>query len=261
MKLPIPKCSENTRFRGMFITFLTLFTIFSYTCSSAQRVDSLRAEWLSDHLVNLDQLFEQESGNSDMPELTGVLEKYRVVSFGEPTHGDGTAFRLRNHLTGLLIEDAGFSILALEALGMFNDPLSMLDEQLAWMWTGSEQARAGINTFVHRMENESGFSIIGFDVQHANIDSLFIRTGEDLGAAGVSLEQWPVVKQVLKAKFRHPFAPVGRDTLERVLNESKILISTLEESGSMESAWFLRNARSNALVPFKRSMQPRDITW
>jgi len=59
-------------------------------------------------------------------------------------------------------------------------------------------------------------------------------------------------------KFTHPFSRVSQDTMEMALEGSRQCISMLTEAGMKQKSQFLKNARANTLLPYKRTMTPRD---
>lgn len=246
-----------TVFTSLSLTFTLL--LISTTFGQMTSVDSSRAFWLEKHMYVLEGWGRGDLQNeADVEVIADILKNYRVVSMGEPTHGDGTAFKLRQNITEQVTEKSDSWLLGLESLGLFQSVEALENNDAAWMWTGSEQARPGIMHFIERSHN-SAFRLKGFDVQHKSTKNLFDQTKNALekSAGEYDNQLWQITQAVLMDKFAHPFSRVSQDTMEMALEGSRQFIRMLSESGMKRESQFLKNARANALVPFKRTMTPR----
>lgn len=247
----------KTKFFFSLTGFLLLYTL---AFSQQSRVDSTRATWFAEHLISLDNMLTDDEGLRRVAydSLTDKLSDAKVVAFGEPTHGDGTAFDVRNHFTKHLMQEAGVTMLALEGLGLFDSPSSIIESNLAWMWSGSQQARSGLKEFLDKNDKGS-ITVKGIDVQHHSIDSLFSATEKKLKSEAIWNDRGPGVMDVLKTKFRQPFSPANRDTMKMVFKTVDNYIKKLNKVEATETALFLENAKANAMVAFQRSSEPRDL--
>ncbi|MDX1638296.1 MAG: hypothetical protein R3281_10015 [Balneolaceae bacterium] len=171
-------------------------------------VDSTRDNWIGRHLVSLDGMSQKGPAHSrDSPPLLELPDEVRVVAFGEATHGDGTVFRIRNRLTDELRDQDTPTILALEALGMFDDPASLMNGT-ARMWSSSQQVRPQLQDILE-MSDSDNFTLSGIDVQHHSTESWFKGVGHALEKLGSPPGDWRMTKQVLQSRFGNPFSPVG----------------------------------------------------
>lgn len=238
-----------------FILNLLLFITLCGKPPSAygqHSADSTRAAWLSGHVISLDQDLAEEGTVSSLGE---IFRQTDVVAMGEPTHGDGTAFQIRTQLSSLLHTQFGYSRLVLEGLGMFDPSSSLIEDRKAYMWTGSEEGRSGLEYFLQRSEV---MEVRGFDIQHDQVDDLFEKAASALESTGEMDDHWTKVSEVLRQKFRAVFAPVKQTTMDSVLTHAKRYVRELRKGGHDASALFLENAAANASVPHLGSMQPRD---
>lgn len=73
--------------------------------------------WLQDNAVPLKGLHPaaREPGHGDLEPLRGILGDVRVLGMGEATHGTAEFFRLKHLLLRFLVEELGFTALAMEA--------------------------------------------------------------------------------------------------------------------------------------------------
>jgi erythromycin esterase len=228
-------------------------------------VDSLRSVWLEPRIVNLDDMID---GGEAPSKLSEAVHSAAIVAFGEATHGDGTGFTVRNALTRALHESLGFDVLALEATGYHKvdepaDPRrpasDVVDSMEARLWRSSAQARPGLIYAVETSASKRPLRIRGFDVQHGPDDAkdLFDEVESSLRAADLLGPDWSVVRTTLTRALRNPFAPVADSTRELVTRRARELVDDLRPSRP-QAAILLETALANALVPWTRSMEPRD---
>ncbi|MBY8846110.1 erythromycin esterase family protein [Streptomyces sp. SP2-10] len=73
--------------------------------------------WLEESVLLLDGLRPEASGpgHGDLEPLRGILRDVRVLGMGEATHGTAEFFRLKHLLLRFLVEEMGFTALAMEA--------------------------------------------------------------------------------------------------------------------------------------------------
>jgi erythromycin esterase-like protein len=239
-------------------TSLLLITFMSTpVIAQMSAVDSSRSSWLEPHLQFLSLELNNDADIQMLNEVVHDLSEFKVIAFGEPTHGDGTAFIYRQMITEALIQKKDKVMLALEGVGLFQPTESLQNGTSARMWTGSKQARSGLLNLLSKKDSTS-FLLSGFDVQHGDTDFQFSMTEDALRQSEIKDEHFSLIRETLQNKFQNPFSPVGKDTLNTVLKKSKKMVNQLSRSGQPEAAQFLKNARANALVPYERSMKPRD---
>ena len=224
--------------------------------------DSVRASWLAEHVIALDG----SAGGEDA--FVGAVGGARIVAFGEPTHGDGAAFVLRNTLTQALHERAGFDLLALEATGVaelpgtFASPTearAAVDSVGGRLWVSSEEARPGLLYAASTAGTARPLRPIGIDVQHraAGARVLLDTVETALERVGALDGRWPAARRTLAAAFENPFAPVDSMTQAVTVEAAADYGEALGESEA-QAASFLRTALANALVPWTRTFGPRN---
>ena len=224
--------------------------------------DSTRAAWLAEHLVILD------GGSEGADGFLRATGGARVVALGEPTHGDGTAFTLRNDLTRALHDRAGFGVLALEATGVhdlaapFASPaqaVAAADSVTGLLWRSSAEARPGLVYAASTVGTGRPLRLAGIDVQHSptGARSLLDAVEGALGRSGALDARWPGARHALDAAFSNPFAPIDSTTRATTIRAAADYDQALRPAEG-EAALLLRTALANALVPWTRTMEPRD---
>lgn len=244
------------------LSLLALGFLAAPANAQSSAADSTRAAWLAQHVVALDGAPETEDA------FLRAVGDSRVVALGEPTHGDGDAFVVRNALTRVLDERAGFSLLALEATGLhdlagpFDSPaeaMAAADSVTGWLWRSSAEARPGLVYAASTVGTGRPLRLAGVDVQHspAGARGLLDAVEVSLTRAGALDGRWPGVRQTLGAAFENPFAPVDSTTQVATVRAVADYARALPPA-EKEAALLLQTALANALVPWTRSMAPRD---
>jgi erythromycin esterase len=80
----------------------------------AQQSDGTFERWAKAHAIQL-QTVELGSDVGDMPQLKSLIGAARVVALGEPTHGAHEPLAFRNRLFRYLVEELGFTAIAIES--------------------------------------------------------------------------------------------------------------------------------------------------
>ena len=107
---------------------------------------------LQKHVIPLDTIDVSAESFSDLTPLREHIGDRRIVVLGEPTHGDGTAFRAKGRLVKFLHQEMNFGVLAFENglydLRLATERASTPDEHvqaargtLARPWAESKQVR------------------------------------------------------------------------------------------------------------------------
>ena len=92
------------------ILILILFTLIGCSPKSAEEQVS---EWIAKNAVPLNSV---EAGNDfdDLTPLKDFVGDARIVSLGEPTHGNREVFQLKHRMIEYLVSELGFNIIAME---------------------------------------------------------------------------------------------------------------------------------------------------
>ena len=92
------------------LLFLLLLPLAS--CSEKSNEDQV-TEWISDHAIELSTV-EAGNGFEDLLPLGEIVGDARIISLGEPTHGNREVFQLKHRMIEYLVEEMEFNIFALE---------------------------------------------------------------------------------------------------------------------------------------------------
>ena len=90
------------------------FFIFLLLNSCTQKSSEEQViKWVSNHAVPLNSVL-AGTDNTDLQPLKDIVGDARIVSLGEPTHGNREVFQLKHRLIEYLVTEMGFNIFALE---------------------------------------------------------------------------------------------------------------------------------------------------
>ena len=92
------------------IFFLILLSLNSCTHRSAEEQV---IEWVSNHAVSLNSVL-PSSGFKDLLPFKDMVGDARIVSLGEPTHGNREVFQLKHRMIEFLVMEMEFNLFALE---------------------------------------------------------------------------------------------------------------------------------------------------
>lgn len=159
------------------INIISLIFVLLTSCNQNSKEDQV-AEWISDHAIPINTV---ESG-SDFDDLLNVGESIgdaRIVSLGEPTHGNREVFQLKHRLVEYLVIEKGFNIFTLEcpfgeALDInryvvdgIGDPEKVLAGIYIWTWDTEEvlELIKWMRSYNSNLENGEKVKFYGFDPQ------------------------------------------------------------------------------------------------
>lgn len=130
------------------INFILLVFIVLSSCKEVTTEDRV-VNWISDNAIELTTVL---PGNSfeDLLPIGEMVGDARIVSLGEPTHGNKEVFQLKHRMIEYLVEKKGFNIFALECpfgeaydinryvLDGIGDPEKALAGIYYWAWDTRE---------------------------------------------------------------------------------------------------------------------------
>ena len=219
--------------------------------------DSARAAWLTPRVVSLDDL--PEGAGPFLDAVAGA----RVIALGEPTHGDGAAFVVRNALTRLLHERGGAEVLALEASGLTDrlpltsEALARIDSVASFLYASTAETRAGLAYAASTAGTPRPLRVIGFDVTpQTGGAALWNGIERALVEAGALDGRWPEVRRVLSAYAAFQ-RPVASDSLRREI-EAAVADYRLALGGAEEESFVLGGFLATAAQFWVQSSTPRD---
>ena len=98
----------------MIKVFISISLFFALLVSCVQKPSKERVvEWISANAVEL-KTVEAGNGFEDLIPFGEMVGDAKIVSLGEPTHGNREVFQLKHRLIEYLVEEKGFTIFALE---------------------------------------------------------------------------------------------------------------------------------------------------
>jgi len=255
-----------------------LFVLFLPAESPAQTDPLSPGDKIADlqkHVIPLDTIDLSAESFSDLTPLKDHIGDRRIVVLGEPTHGDGTAFRAKGRLVKFLHQEMNFGVLAFESglydLRLATERASTPDEHLqavtstlARPWAESKQVRPLLRYYAKTQATEAPLQLAGIDgaLRPPN-DSVFVarlkshlrsRDAWDRVAEGTDFEQ------TLRRQLTNPLA-LARDTAayRQFIERVDRLIDPLEKSSDGEFwSLMLENVKAQAQTGFQRSYEPRN---
>jgi erythromycin esterase len=123
-------------------------SLFVLACAVAQ---DDRLDWVLDHSVALRTLDVADGDLADLEPLAAAIGDARVVSLGEPSHGDGACFRAKARLIRFLHEKLGFDVLAFES-GLFDCSIAEAHLRVATAETAHAAFEQGVFAIWTRSE-------------------------------------------------------------------------------------------------------------
>ncbi|WP_411895193.1 erythromycin esterase family protein [Winogradskyella sp. A2] len=156
--------------------FFLLLLLFSCTEKSA---DNQVEEWISKHAVPI-KTVQPRSGFEDLKTLKEMVEDARIVSLGEPTHGNKEVFQLKHRMIEYFVEEMGFNIFALECpfgeaydinryvLDGIGEPEKALAGIYMWAWDTQEvlDLIKWMREYNADPSHETKVKFYGFDTQN-----------------------------------------------------------------------------------------------
>jgi erythromycin esterase len=231
---------ERLKMRQKSSILFLLLLLFA-SCSEKSSDQHVR-EWIAEHAIPL-KTVQAGSGFDDLKPLKEVVGDSRIVSLGEPTHGNREVFQLKHRMIEYLVTEMGFNIFALECpFGEANDinryivdgigdPKKALAGIYFYTWD-TEEVLALIEwmrAYNADPKNEKKVKFYGFDIQDperaARVMLNYLKK--------VDPELWQSVKPklaILEVQFsdpigmgRRPFIPEEYDQaslleIKRVIN-------------------------------------------
>ena len=156
------------------------FLLLLLLSSCAEKsVDNKVIEWISEHAVPISTV-QPGSGFDDLEPMKDIVGDARIVSLGEPTHGNKEVFQLKHRLIEYLVEEMGFNIFALECpfaeaydinryvVDGIGDPKKALAGIYYWAWDTEEvlDLIEWMRAYNADPSHETKVKFYGFDTQN-----------------------------------------------------------------------------------------------
>lgn len=128
---------------------LLLFLLLILSACAEQSTEEQVSEWIVEHAHPI-KTVQAGSGFDDLMPLKEIVGDARIVSLGEPTHGNREVFQLKHRMVEYLVEEMDFNIFALECplgeaydINRFvvdgvGDPEKALAGIYYWVWDTQE---------------------------------------------------------------------------------------------------------------------------
>jgi len=206
---------------------------------------------------------------SDLAPLTDLVGDARVVSLGEMTHGDGTAFLARTRLVKFLHARMGFDVLAFES-GLVECERVMealrtdvpIDEAIALgiydVWALSAEIRPLFEYVRATQDTDRPLRLVGFDPQFSAKTSAGMLRGEIVRALDPEAEVVAELERMLAA-LGDVSTTVSADafgTWSALLDDLEQQLSSLTDDGAalvrqaiVSLRWQLSNRRLGSTAP------------
>ena len=161
---------------------MKLFSLISLilillSCNNRSTEDHV-TQWIAENATPIESV-EAGSGFEDLKSIGDMVEDARIVSLGEPTHGNREVFQLKHRLLEYLVTEKGFNIFALECpfgeafdinryvVDGIGDPEKALAGIYFWTWDTQEvlELIKWMRSYNAKPENKRKVKFYGFDPQ------------------------------------------------------------------------------------------------
>lgn len=183
-------------------TNLLLALLLLVSCAEKSEEDKV-IDWISENAVQISTV-EPRNGFEDLLPIGEMVGDARIVSLGEPTHGNREVFQLKHRMIEYLVEKKGFNIFALECpfgeardinrfvVDGIGDPERALAGIYMWAWDTEEVVDliVWMREYNSNPDHKKKIKFYGFDPQHIE------------RAARVMLDYLAKVDPILENKVR-----------------------------------------------------------
>ena len=156
---------------------LLLLLILLVSCSEKSSENQV-VDWISNNAIEI-KTVEAGNGFEDLLPIGEMIGDARIVSLGEPTHGNREVFQLKHRMIEYLVEEMGFNIFALECpfgeafdvnryvIDGIGDPKKAIAGIYFWTWDTQEvlDLIEWMRTYNSNPENQKKVKFYGFDPQ------------------------------------------------------------------------------------------------
>ena len=157
--------------------FSFLLLVFFSSCKE-RSTEAQVVDWISDHAIPLNTT-QPGSGWEDLRPTGEIIGDARIVSLGEPTHGNREVFQLKHRMIEYLVSEMGFHVFALECpfgeafdvnryvLDGIGDPEKALAAIYYWTWDTQEvlELLKWLRAYNADPAHEKKVKFYGFDPQ------------------------------------------------------------------------------------------------
>ena len=206
------------------IFFLILLFLNSCTQKSS---DEQVIEWVANHAIPLNSVL-AGTDNNDLQPLKDIVGDARIVSLGEPTHGNREVFQLKHRMIEFLVMEMGFNLFALECpfgeaydinryvVDGIGDPEKALAGINIWAWDTQEvlELLKWMRAYNAKPTTNVKVKFYGFDTQHPERAARVMLEYLDKVDHGLSKRVRPELS-VLEVAFSNPEIIGGRQFIPK----------------------------------------------
>ena len=155
-----------------------LILLFLNSCTQKSSYEQV-IEWVANHAIPLNSVL-AGTDNNDLQPLKDIVGDARIVSLGEPTHGNREVFQLKHRMIEFLVMEMGFNLFALECpfgeaydinryvVDGIGDPEKALAGINIWAWDTQEvlELLKWMRAYNAKPTTNVKVKFYGFDTQH-----------------------------------------------------------------------------------------------
>ncbi|MGA9239614.1 erythromycin esterase family protein [Robiginitalea sp.] len=156
---------------------ILLLVLLLFSCAEKSEEEQV-IEWISENAIQISTV-EPGNGFEDLLPIGEMIGDARIVSLGEPTHGNREVFQLKHRMIEYLVEEKGFNIFALECpfgeafdvnryvVDGIGDPEKAIAGIYFWTWDTQEvwELIKWMRSYNANPDNLKKVKFYGFDVQ------------------------------------------------------------------------------------------------
>ena len=160
-------------------TSIFLLLLLSLTSCNQKSTEDQVKEWIVEHAITI-KTVQAGSGFDDLEPLKDMVGDARIVSLGEPTHGNKEVFQLKHRLIEYLVTEMGYNIFALECpfaeafdvnryvVDGIGDPEKALAGIYYWAWDTQEvlELLKWMRAYNAKPTTKRKLRFYGFDTQN-----------------------------------------------------------------------------------------------
>ena len=157
---------------------ILLLLLLLFSCAEKSEDDQV-IEWISENAIQISTV-EPGNGFEDLLPIGEMVGDARIVSLGEPTHGNREVFQLKHRMIEYLVTEKGFNIFALECpfgaardinryvVDGIGDPEKALAGTYMWSWETKEvlDLVVWMREYNADPNHKEKVKFYGFDPQH-----------------------------------------------------------------------------------------------
>jgi erythromycin esterase len=209
--------------------------LFLFTSCKQKSNEDQVTEWIAEHASPL-KTVQAGSGFEDLEPMKEMIGDARIVSLGEPTHGNSEIFQFKHRMIEFLVTEMGFNIFTLECpfgeafdvnryvVDGIGDPEKALAAIYYYTWETEEVLALlkWMRAYNANPNNETKVKFYGFDVQDPERSTRMMLEYLEK----VDPELWQSIKSelaILEVQFSDPIYLGRRPYIPQEYDEASLL--------------------------------------